>query len=60
MGLIYDKDENKRLIDFLTEQEDILKKEEKKDTTKDVIRYAFIGLGAVLVIVIVSILNKRK
>jgi len=60
-GVIYDEQENQRLSDIMSKQEDIfvgLEENEGKD--KKIIRYAVIVGGSVLILLLLKLALKRK
>lgn len=62
-GRIYDVGEQGRLIDILNQQEEGFKglENNSETTKKKVIRYAVIGVGSVLVLLLLNFaVNKRK
>jgi hypothetical protein len=60
-GRIYDSFENIRLDDFLSQQNKLFEESEKIDTKrKDLIRYFVIGGGAILILVGLKLLVKKK
>jgi hypothetical protein len=60
-GRIYDVAEGGRLEDALNQQEQIFSGLEKsKSKTKDIIRYAIIGAGGILILVLLNFAVKKK
>jgi hypothetical protein len=60
-GRIYDVGEGGRLEDALTQQEQIFLGIEKTTAKKkDLIRYAIIGVGSVLIVVLLAIAVKKR
>lgn len=60
-GRIYDVSENSRLDDVATKFTDYTQKMDSKDTKKkDIIRYAIISVGAILILVFLKIAVRKK
>jgi hypothetical protein len=60
-GRIYDSSEILRYDDFLNKQQKIFQESESNDTkNKDLIRYFIIGGGAVLILVFLKLVVKKK
>jgi len=60
-GKVYDVNEGKRLMDISNEFNKYAEEADNTDNKKkDIIRYAVIGAGAVLILVTLKILVKRK
>lgn len=61
MGLVYDKNEGQRAKDYLSNVNEEMKKiDDFSDKKKDIVRFAIVGLGAILIIAMVKLISTKK